>query len=283
MKRFLPTLKILATLAAVVFIVLAIAHYAREIRDLALQLHAVPLLFGLILTILATLPLSLLWATVVRPGSTTNPQLNLAYTKANLVRYIPGNVFGLGARVYYALTLGITKSVATASLLTEGVLLLAASGALAILHLRPALGAVALIAAPLGVGLLARLLRDRPSVPTPGHAGLLTIGAFSYCVGLGLALATLASAVGLAIPVRTAIGVFGLAWFLGYVSLLTPSGLGVREGAIVVALTPLIGAPAATFLSIASRLAIVIAELLVAAGWWVLARRRRPAETSTLG
>lgn len=276
MKRLLPVLKIVVTVAAVVFIILAIARYAREIHDLTLRLRAAPLLLSLGLTVLATLPLSLLWTAVVRPGSAADARLNLAYAKANLIRYIPGNVFGLGARVYYALKLGVAKTVATASLVTEGVLLLAAAGALAVFHLQPSLAWPALIAAPLAVGVFARVLRGRPAVPAPGRAVVLSMGAFAYCLGLGLALAALASAVGVALPTRTAIGVFGLAWLLGYVSLLTPSGLGVREGAIVVALTPLVGAPTATFLSIASRLAIVMAELLVAAGWWIVARKKAP-------
>ncbi|MBI3115032.1 MAG: hypothetical protein HYZ09_00890 [Candidatus Kerfeldbacteria bacterium] len=275
MKRLLPYIKIVVTLAAVVFIALAIARYAREIGDLALQLKVGPLLLGLGLTLIATVPLSFLWTAVVRPGAVADPALNLAYAKANLIRYIPGNVFGMGARVYFATMLGVPKSVAAASLLTEGVLLLGASGALATLHLKAALAAPALVVAPLVVGLLARLLRNRPAVPRPKRAAGLTVGAYSYCLGLGLALAALASAVGLEIPLQTAIGVFGLAWFLGYVSLLTPSGLGVREGTMVVALTPLIGAPAATFLSVASRLAIVIAELLVAFGWWLAVRHQR--------
>lgn len=275
MKRLLPVLKIVVTLAAVVFIVMAVARNARGIADLAIGLRTAPLALGFALTLAAIGTLSFLWAAVVKPGSATNPQLNLAYAKANLIRYIPGNVFGMGARVFFAAQLGIPKPVGAASLLTEGVFLLASTGALALLWLWPALAPVAIVGAPAVVAGLARLLGRRPAVPAPRRAALLTVGMYTYSAGLGFALAAFAAAAGLPLSVPTALGVFGLAWFLGYVSLLTPSGLGVREGTIVVALSPALGPASATFLSLASRLAIVIAELLVALGWWLAVRRQR--------
>lgn len=273
MKRLLPILKVLVTLAAIGFVVWAIVKNASGIAELALELRPNPLLLGLLATLAGVVPLSLLWTAVVRPDHGGDVRLNLAYAKANLIRYIPGNVLGMGARVLFATALGVPKSVSATSLLTEGVYLLFSSGALALLFLRPALAPLGLIAAPAVVAGLARLLQGRPAVPTPRQAAAITVGAYSFGLGLGLALVAFASAAHLALPVRTAIGVFGLAWFLGYVSLLTPSGLGVREGAIVIALSPTLGPAAATFLSLTSRLAIVLAELLVALGWWLVVRR----------
>lgn len=275
MRRIVPVIKSVVTLAAIAFIVWAIAKNASGITKLTLDLRPDLLLLGLTATVVAVLPLSLLWTSVVRPEKTTDPRLNLAYAKANLIRYIPGNIFGLGARVVFAAQLGVPKSVGAASLLTEGVYLLASTGALALFWLRPALAPVGLVVMPLAVALLAQLLKNRPAVPTPRRTAIIALGAYAFGLGLGLALAAFASAAHLALPVRSAIGVFGLAWFLGYVSLLTPSGLGVREATIVVTLTPLLGAPAATFLSLASRLAIILAELLVAFGWWLAVRRQR--------
>jgi hypothetical protein len=52
---------------------------------------------------------------------------------------------------------------------------------------------------------------------------------------------------------------------LGYVTVFAPSGLGVREGLLVILLQSYMPVGEAAFLAVASRLAAVAAELLLAA------------------
>ncbi|MEK7518569.1 MAG: DUF2079 domain-containing protein, partial [Patescibacteria group bacterium] len=52
-----------------------------------------------------------------------------------------------------------------------------------------------------------------------------------------------------------------LSWFIGYVSFITPSGIGFREAAIVAMLNPLVGV-SAVILAASSRLALICIELL---------------------
>jgi hypothetical protein len=54
---------------------------------------------------------------------------------------------------------------------------------------------------------------------------------------------------------------FALAWLVGYLSLLTPSGLGVREGAIVWLLGGILSVPVATLASLAARLWFIAGEV----------------------
>lgn len=54
---------------------------------------------------------------------------------------------------------------------------------------------------------------------------------------------------------------FILAWSIGYVSLVTPMGLGIREGALLVLLGPILGAPVAGLLAVVTRLWIILTEL----------------------
>ena len=56
------------------------------------------------------------------------------------------------------------------------------------------------------------------------------------------------------------------AYVIGYLSLLTPSGLGVREGILALLLTEVFAAPLPTVIAIVARLWMVLAELL-APGW----------------
>jgi uncharacterized membrane protein YbhN (UPF0104 family) len=65
-----------------------------------------------------------------------------------------------------------------------------------------------------------------------------------------------------------------MAYLAGYLSLLTPSGLGVREAVMVLLLGPVLPAPVAALVAVAVRLLMVLAEVLGAG--IALALDRRP-------
>lgn len=67
-----------------------------------------------------------------------------------------------------------------------------------------------------------------------------------------------------------------IATAIGFISLLTPSGIGVREGAFYVLLAPIMGGGAATVLALAMRLWTMLGEL-VAAGLCLLFPERSAA------
>jgi hypothetical protein len=71
-----------------------------------------------------------------------------------------------------------------------------------------------------------------------------------------------------------AVGASGLAWAVGYLSLLTPSGLGVREAVLTAMLAQIVPLPVAVAASLLYRLALTLGELL-AAGALLLVRRLR--------
>ena len=64
---------------------------------------------------------------------------------------------------------------------------------------------------------------------------------------------------------------------IGFLSLLTPSGLGVREGILALLLAQVFAAPLPTVIAIVARLWMVLAELLGAGVALVLWRKRKPA------
>ena len=68
------------------------------------------------------------------------------------------------------------------------------------------------------------------------------------------------------------IAAYPLSYAAGYISFITPSGLGVREGVAYLLLTPLIGGATATIAALAMRLWLMLGEL-VAAGAGLLVRR----------
>ena len=65
-----------------------------------------------------------------------------------------------------------------------------------------------------------------------------------------------------------------LAWLVGYLSFVTPMGLGVREGAFIVLTGQQIGVPQAAFIALLSRVILISAEL-VNLVFWVIVKRIR--------
>jgi hypothetical protein len=56
--------------------------------------------------------------------------------------------------------------------------------------------------------------------------------------------------------------VFSMAWVVGFLAFLTPSGLGVREGALALLLAPLVPAPLPVVVALLARLWWTVAELI---------------------
>lgn len=101
----------------------------------------------------------------------------------------------------------------------------------------------------------------------PSQAAILrcygwTLGTFLFS-GLGFALLLRPLADAALIP---AIGAFGLAWVVGFVAVPFPSGIGVREGALVAVLGP-VAAPIIAA-SLLHRLVTMGAEAVLAAVTW---------------
>ncbi len=99
-----------------------------------------------------------------------------------------------------------------------------------------------------------------------GQSATFALAYAGYCVLLGVFFAFLAAAfvqLDFDIALRAG-GAYVAAAVLGYVTVFAPSGLGVREGLLVIFLQRYMPVGEAAFLAVASRLAAVAAELLLA-------------------
>ncbi len=221
-----------------------------------------------------------------------------AWFLSNIIRYIPGNVWQFLGMVELAAEDGVPRAATLASVAlhqvistSAGLLLAAAYFALAgrgawVVRLRPFLFAV-----PLGLLLLQpRVLQSvlnwvlarfhRPALEvtlTWGRIWLLLLRYGVVWLVQGLAFAALVRALAplplAGVPYVAAAWV--AAYVIGFLSLLTPSGLGVREGVIVLLLAAVLPQPVAAVIAILARLWTIAGEA-VAAGL-ALATRRRPA------
>ena len=213
---------------------------------------------------------------------------------SNLTRYVPGNIWQVATMMVMVGERGVSKTNALLSQVIYTALALAIAGLLGVTFVlaRPdllsaivpaflvasapiiiAITFVALIvffALPLTnrviVALTARVLRREIAAPAPTFARGLVPPLFSLLMWLTNGIAFylfVRSITPLAVTQLPAfIAMNAGAYWLGYVSFITPSGLGIREGVLAFMLATFFPTPVAVALSLATRLWSTAGEIL---------------------
>ncbi len=226
-----------------------------------------------------------------------------------ITRYIPGNIWQPLSMTMLAREQNVRAMATIASIVIYQMVNLMAAGLIAaayfpltgnlglLTHLLPAAAAhwMALLALPMLIFLLRPmwlvqimnwLLQKMGRDPLPLRlttcelllALLLTTGVWLLLgcsflfLTLSLSAAPPASLLSLAVHL---IAAYPLSYAAGYISFLTPSGLGVREGVAYLLLAPLIGGATVTIAALAMRLWLVLGEL-AGAGAGLLLNRPSP-------
>ena len=239
------------------------------------------------------------WRLIMRSFGDPLPRSESAviWYSSILGRYVPGSVAMVAGRIGMCRRHGIPAATTFASLVYENALILISSLLLAaasvplwppfpyeryallltilapvcLLFLHPA------VFRRLANAGLRRLKRDPLKATLPFSRVLLLL---PYYVGgwiiLGLSFCALAASIA---PVGIGdlallIGGYAFAWEVGFLALVTPSGLGVKEGVLYLILRLVFPAPVSAALVVLSRLWQTLAELACAAAVWVFARTR---------
>jgi glycosyltransferase 2 family protein len=203
-----------------------------------------------------------------------------------LTRYIPGNIWHIVGRLAMAGRLGVSRTQVLASATVEQLLTLL--GALAVFGLsvpfwRGGAGPERwlLLLVPAGLLLLHPQILGR-GLAWAAHAlsrpdlawaysfrtiltSLCTFVFANAAAGLALVIVLGGLAPLAADQIAFVIGAAALAWVIGYLSFLTPSGLGVREAALTALLSQICPLPVAIAGSLAYRLALTIGEIIAVA------------------
>ncbi len=230
------------------------------------------------------------WWLIMRFLAVSLPAFRAArgYFLSFLPRYIPGTVWGyLGRSEWLAQEwdVGYRRSAVGSAL--EAISFVLTAGFFAALMVAPAYAAVVMIcAAPFIWGIT--WFMGRRFIGGSGWGSLpaalaLVAGALIlyllYWLAQGAVLSAAAAAVG--IPMTPAWiqapGVAALAWVVGFLTVFVPSGMGVREVTLSVALQDQLGVSAdlAALLAILTRLMMVVSELLILAPAFVWQTRSR--------
>ena len=217
---------------------------------------------------------------------------------SNLARYVPGNIWSYVGAVELARREGVARRTTLAVMALTQVLSVGVAVAAGLPVLvaerarlgRPALLGALVVAAGAALAALFRrqlldLARRRlpgfdPAdlTPSAGTVVLLVAGYALYWAVTGLAFAALVASLYPLAPgdVPVVVAAFAAAYAAGFLALLTPAGLGVREGVLVVALAPVLPAGPALVVAILSRLWMMLVEAAGAAIAHLVARRRAP-------
>ncbi len=229
------------------------------------------LVAGFLLLVAQELSYAFIWRGILASMGSTLPIVpaQRIYLSAEFVRYIPGNVWHVITRVLWAEQRGVPKPVGLASMVVElatkitaAALVFAASlffwppaHALTASIPRDALVAAGAVCVPLLLlGLHPRLLRGALSFALR-KLGREPVGfALTYTdilrITFAWAVSWLVAGAGFYLVVRSlvaaplpagalaiAIGIYAIGWDIGFVTFVTPSGLGFREAAIAGLLT----------------------------------------------
>jgi uncharacterized membrane protein YbhN (UPF0104 family) len=244
---------------------------------------------------LQELSYGLIWrAVLTRLGSRLGLRTCLRiYLASEFVRYIPGNVWHVLTRILWVSKYGVSRPVAFASMAIElitklaaGVLVFSVSllfwqdigniGSLLQGSMLDIIGIASIIALFIGLhprflnGILNWALRRMKRDPiqlTLRYSDILFI-TLAWCASwiiAGTAFYVLLLALWPAAPIVAwpiCIGIYAIAWDIGFVSFITPSGLGIREAAIVALFALGLPLPTglASIMALLSRLVSTLAE-----------------------
>jgi uncharacterized membrane protein YbhN (UPF0104 family) len=297
MKIGKRVLQIVLPVAILGFLIYYSKNDWAELASAQLHLNWWLLALSFVGFLLQELSYGLIWRSVLQKLGYTldlRPSLRI-YLGSEFVRYIPGNVWHVLTRVLWVGKYGVPRPIAFASMVVElttklaaGALIFALSllfwgdiGVVSkLLHGTPVimfvggLTAVALLVVlhPRvlngSLNFALRLLKREPVVLTLRYGNILAVTLYwcaswfiAGCAFYVLLLALWPTAPLLLLPI--CIGIYAIVWDIGFLSFVTPSGLGARElsmvGLFALVLPSLGFAP---LLAVLSRVVSTLAELL---------------------
>jgi hypothetical protein len=272
------------SLAALGFIGKWIVGLKHEVWQTLAHLHPAWLALSLVLFLIWFGLRFIAWDRISRSqgyGGERRTNLRM-WAISELMRYIPGNVWSFAARYKGSREGGAARSSSIIALIVEA-LSLVSGAAIVTLVSRPHgwLLAVCLGIIVVSVAILIILphLKKMPRFaemkPIPNAFGLVVWYVLVW-VTFGLAAATIWKAFPQAnlMGWLNALSANVAAWLAGYLSLITPMGLGVREVAFVGLVPAALGVSLASLVALVTRLWMIVSELVFVSIVVVWTRRK---------
>ncbi len=294
-----PSALLILRIALTVLFVVGAAYSIQagwhQIADYNWQLNPPLVVIATMLFVGATLLGNMIWLLLMRSFGAhiaVRPALRV-YCTSNLGKYLPGKVWHVFARIYLAQQYGAPVARATSGSVVDVLIFVAAGCVVSVLALPTLLGWT--IELPLLIGLMvvtaavigtllhplilntvfalggrfAPKFRDvRLEVGFPSILRIFGLDLLLWGVICGGVYAAVQSVAPVSINYApTLAAIYAVSYTSGLIMPLAPAGLGVREGATIFFLAPLVGAPAAVVATALIRVLQVLAESLCAAAF----------------
>ena len=264
------------------------ARNADDLRATVADLGLGAVIAAGVLGLAGTLLIGEVWLTLLRGLGVAAPRLDAArvFFVSQIGKYVPGAVWPVVAQMEFGrqwstprrtmLTANILMlSVLSATGLITGAALLpwSTDGGLGrywwtLLLLPPLLLSLHPRTIPAVLDWLFRLLGREPLHARASGRSMLEATLWSFAVWLVMGLHLLAFVQALGVvgigTASAAVGGMGLAWAAGLIFIPAPAGAGVRDAVLVATFAPHIGAAPALAVALASRVLLLVADVLLA-------------------
>lgn len=281
MKKWQKIAQIIIYLLVIFFILRIFFTYWSNIRLSLIKINISYILLSILCFSLSFLILSLVWYQIIKPlGKIRLIESLFIYYKSQIIRYIPGNIWGYGARIYFFKKVGFISTQIFFSFIYESFLLCFSSiftyfifryFLAAPFYLDTSLAIIGFFILLVLINhkiffLLFKIFRrdDIVYYISLKRTAIYIIQYFFYWLlcGFGLYFIILAFTPLAFDKIWAIIIIYAAAWVIGYLSLITPSGLGVRELSLIFLLPKIVVHSLVGLLAVFSRLISIIGELL---------------------
>lgn len=286
-------LRAAAGLAIVAYLIRFLLKNWDAVRAAGIDWHVRPWLVGasVVITIATYGLLVESWRTMVAGWGTRLEWLVAAriWILSSMGKYLPGKVWAIAGLAVLGREAGVPPWIATASAILlqvisigTGALVVAATGTAALRRVSPeaglalmalvgltALCLAAVLVPPVRDRVFRRFVAKNETIPSPTRLsiGVGIVANILAWISYGVALYWLSAGLfdDSTLGLLPAIAAFTASYLAGFLFLLAPGGLGVRESVFVVLTEPALGPGRALALAAVSRLAMTAADLLAAA------------------
>lgn len=298
----------LLTLSLLAFFAYYFVQHFAKVSVLFATADAWRIALGILGNVLGTLVLVWVWPLTVRAF---DPQATLSTTRGMIVgtygwfaRYVPGKVVAIASKIIQTRADEANKAAVSSASVIHDLLNVGASFVLAPLFLyffndsAFQLGGVSMMLMGLSLVLLFLFSEGRyiqkginwlcaklGKTPMVFESGLSVLARFKLILSFCMAhvirawgFAMLISAFFSEPSMQLLMGTFILASALGILSVVTPSGLGVKEGVLLAILTPIIGLQNSLLVSIIARIWEMLVDALMLLMAWLIDRKLSQAK-----
>lgn len=277
------------TLIAIGFVIRWLVQLDRSVWENLRHLHPLWLLGSIVVFQVWFLMRFAAWEMIVkRHGSESQRHQTLRYwTLSELARYVPGNLWSFAAKYRSSVTAGASKAAAVQALAIEALSQLFGAGLIAAIFFDARrlwwVAMLIVLFSPVFISFTLSVLtrwkkwEQVPKITIVESLGLLVWYSLVWTVfGLATAMIYRSFPGALHVSWTWLFGVNVGAWLIGYLSLITPMGLGVREVAFVRLTTGMLPNAAASLVALITRLWFVLSELVflvLVIGWSTVKNR----------